>query len=60
MFIRIAFRVAIQISGLEISFQEIVKVIFYKGDSGHDLTKIICACGVGNLGSVSGCCGKSE
>lgn len=54
-FIRIAFCVAIRISGLEISFQEIVENIFYKSDTGRILTEIICICGGGNFGSVNGC-----
>lgn len=54
-FIRIAFRVAIRISGLEISFQELAEVIFYKSDIGRILTEIICVCGVVNFGSMNGC-----
>lgn len=52
-FIRIAFCVAIRISGLEISFQELVEVIFYKSDIGRILTEIICVCGVVNFGSMT-------
>lgn len=49
-FIRIAFCVAIRISGLEISFQEVVEVIFYKSDTGRTLTEIVYVCGVVNFG----------
>jgi len=59
-FIRIAFCVAIRISGLEISFQEIVEVIFYKSDIGRILTEVICVCGVVNFGSMNGCYGKTH
>lgn len=45
--------------GLEISFQEVGKVIFYKSDYCHALTEIRCVCGIGKLGSVNGCYGKS-
>ncbi len=51
-FICIAFCVAIQMSGLGISFQEASKVIFYKSDYGHALTEIRCVCGIGRVGSV--------